>query len=296
MNPFRSLYMRCNEGPPASEFPLILDVELTSACNMRCQMCPAGRQELGRPADFMKVEVFDVIQRQAAQHGTALRFIGWGEPTLHPDLVPFISFAKSNGLLTHLNSNGTKMTRGLAGQLILAGLSSLKFSFQGVDAESYKAMRGQNFFDELTEIIRMVVDVRDQRVNPWIAVSTTTTDEIRSSIKVFQEAMRLIGVDEVSIGKTIFDFLGGDEKRDEGLVHPEPCQEIWHKLAISYDGTVRVCCNDYSGTTDLGNVMEVPLEEIWQHPVLKGYRRRTEAGDFDHPLCKDCYTYLERRD
>ena len=296
MNPFWSLYKECNAGPPVADFPIMLDLELTSSCNMRCAMCPTGLHTLGRPAGFMQEPVFAAIIEQVQERGTALRFIGWGEPMLHPQLVEFVAEASANSMSTHLNTNGTKLTRGLAGELMMAGLKSLKFSFQGVDRESYLAMRKMDHFEELLACIRMMVDVRDQRVSPWIAVSTTTTDESAERIKLFRDGMNVL-VDEVSLGKTIFDFLEQDkEPVDTDLVHPEPCQEIWHKLAISYTGDVRICCNDYSGVTDLGNVLTTPIAEMWHHPVLEDYRERTDAGLYDQPLCNTCYTYLERRD
>jgi MoaA/NifB/PqqE/SkfB family radical SAM enzyme len=254
-------------------------------------MCPTGLLTLGRAAGFMTRETFAAILRLPVR---AVRFIGWGEPMLHPDLPAFIASATAAGILTHVNTNGTN---DLAAELVLAGLSSLKFSFQGVDKASYLDMRKKDFFEELLGRIELMIHARGDRAHPWIAVSTTTTTESKARISRFRQRMEEVRVDEVSVGKTIFDYLELDDAPlDEGLVHPSPCPEVWHKLEVSYDGSVRVCCNDYKGVTNLGNVAIDPLAEIWHHPVIEGYRERTSAGRYDKPLCDTCYTYLERRE
>jgi MoaA/NifB/PqqE/SkfB family radical SAM enzyme len=293
MNPFRPLYKACDAGPPVAPYPIMLDIELTSSCNMRCRMCPTGLRTLERPAGFMEPDVYAAIVAQMT--GRALRFIGWGEPMLHPDLVKFVAAASGRGILTHVNTNGTKLTPTLARELVVAGLSSIKFSFQGVDAPSYLDMRKSDFFEGLLQCIEMMVKVRGKRSHPWIAVSTTTTTESRARITAFRQTMEEIRIDELSVGKTIFDYLELDDAPlDEGLVHPSPCPEVWHKLEVSYDGSVRVCCNDYKGVTNLGNVLETSIEKIWHHPVIEDYRARTAAGLYDQPLCNTCYTYLEK--
>ena len=48
MNQLQPLYDGFNSGDPADKlaalpkFPLMVDIEVTSACNFRCLMCPTG--------------------------------------------------------------------------------------------------------------------------------------------------------------------------------------------------------------------------------------------------------------
>lgn len=314
VNPFNDLYASCNTGSGPDKLtglpdgPRIIDLELTSFCNMRCVMCPTGLQALGRPGVFMTPKTFKAILQKTKPFNTALRFIGWGEPTMHWALPDFVRAATAQGRLTHLNTNGSKLAIDplYLRRLLNAGLSSIKFSFQGVDRESYNAMRRVDFFEELLSAIERVKRARGENPRPFIAASTTTTTESPEQIAAFAERIAPL-VDQLTIGRTVFDFIDFSvvpEKRRELLLaaaadqfverrHPDPCPEVYDKLSIHADGSVRVCCNDYSGHTYLGNIVTNSLEELWHSPVLAAYRERLAAGRYEGPLCSVCYDYME---
>lgn len=315
MNPFQPLYDGCNTGDSAGkyadlpDFPRLIDVELTSSCNFRCLMCPTGNLSLKRPAEFMERDTYRRIVAQCEEHGTALRFIGWGEPTLHPGLVRYIWLASDYDILTHLNTNGSKITSDMARKLVQAGLSSIKFSFQGVDRQSYREMRNTDFWHGMIQAITTMRETRGHldSQTPWIAASTTTTYEPEDKIADFRRQIEPL-VDQLTIGKTIFDFMDLAAVRlrpddvamlerlkalssGDGKAHPSPCPEVFDKLSIHADGSVVLCCNDFDGTVMLGNVNDAPIAALWRHPKIEAYRERLAKNDYDAPLCRDCYDY-----
>jgi len=312
MNPFQDRYDACNGGTNASkyaelpDFPCIIDVELTSSCNFRCLMCPTGNRSLKRPAVLMTDKTLLAIIDQCVEHDTALRFIGWGEPTLHPVLVPALRQAR--GLLTHINTNGSKITPEFAFDLVEAGLSSIKFSFQGVDAESYEEMRQIRFFEGMLKAIKVMRSARGDRALPYIAASTSITYETPKMVEDFRARLGPL-VDRLSIGHTTFDFMDMSAVRlrpgqramlerlkglsSDAKQHPSPCPEVFQKLSIQADGSVVLCCNDFDGTVNLGNVNAIPLSDLWRHPKIEAYRKRLVRDDYDAPLCRDCYDYMD---
>ena len=314
MNPFTAHYAQCNTGDPADkwrdlpEFPHLIDVEPTSACNFRCLMCPTGNFALERTAEFMEAATFESIATQCRPYSTALRFIGWGEPLLHPLIAAFVWFASQRGLDTHLNTNGSKLDEMLALDLIRTGLKSIKFSFQGVDRKSYAEMRNKDWFEELIGRMRMFRELRGKHTLPWIAASTSITYETPEMVAAFEERVGPL-VDQLGIGNTIFDYMDMSAVRlrpaERAMLeklrafestnkrHPVPCPEVYDKLSIHADGSVVVCCNDYNGTVELGNVNETPIKEIWRHPKIEAYRERLARKDYNAPLCKDCYDYAD---
>ena len=312
MNAFQPLYDACNTGTNAaklavlSDFPSLIDIEPSGLCNQRCLMCPTGLGALGRPQNFMSLETFGKIVDECGRHGTAIRFIGWGEPTLNPNIVDFIVNAFDLGLLTHLNTNGTKIDSYMASALIDAGLSSLKFSFQGIDRESYLAMRRMDYFEGLLGAIRITHEARGRRKEPFLAVSTSVTNETPEQIAAFRELVSPY-VDHVGIGRTVFDFIERDKVPAKQLAkldavagqatdakrHPSPCPEVWEKITIHWDGTGRVCCNDFSGRTNLGNVNTGSIASMWRHHQMEEYRRHLAKDDYSLPHCDTCWSYME---
>lgn len=313
MNPFQSRYDNCNTGTNAAkhnhlpEFPTHVDVELTSSCNFRCLMCPTGNLSLQRKPEFLSPALWKSIIDQCSLHDTGLRFIGWGEPTLHPALTQIIDTAHRAGLLTHINTNGSKLNRHMAHQLVRAGLSSIKFSFQGVDKESYAEMRSTDFFAGMIEAIKTMRAARGGSRTPYIAASTSVTYESTKQIERFRKLLEPL-VDHLGIGHTTFDYmdfkavrLKPDQlkllERLKGMStdkkhHPRPCPEVFDKLSIHADGSVVLCCNDYNGVVELGNVADTPIKEMWRHPKIEAYRKRLANNDYQAPLCTDCYDYM----
>ena len=310
MNAFQPLYDACNTGTNAaklavlSDFPSLIDIEPSGLCNQRCLMCPTGLGALGRPQNFMSLETFGKIVDECGRHGTAIRFIGWGEPTLNPNIVDFIVNAFDLGLLTHLNTNGTKIDSYMASGLIDAGLSSLKFSFQGIDRESYLAMRRMDYFEGLLEAIRITHEARGRRKEPFLAVSTSVTNETPEQIAAFRELVSPY-VDHVGIGRTVFDFIERDKVPAKQLAkldaiagqatdakrHPSPCPEVWEKVSIHWDGSAVVWCNAYGTEGIIGNVNQTPISDLWRHGVMEAYRERLARDEYSGPLCSVCYDY-----
>ena len=297
-NPFQWLHDECNSGPASRKyeelppFPRMIDIELTNTCDFRCRMCPTGNRAMKRPVGFMAWETFEKIVDQCGPEGTALRFIGWGEPLMHPAFHRFLRYAKEALLLVHLNTNGSKMNDWMAGMLIKGHLDSIKFSFQGVDRQSYHDMRKTDFFEELFHKIRRMHMKRGDKGRPFMAVSTTITDETPEMVDRFRR--RFGGVcDQVSVGRTVTGYYGGEP--DEGLEHLDPCPEVYDKLSISWDGSVRLCCHDFNGTTNLGNVNAMTIETIWHDQLLHDYRVYLMAKIYDQAPCYDCWDYLTEK-
>jgi len=232
--------------------------------------------------------------------------IGWGEPLLHPKVILWVQEAANAGVLVHINTNASHINGGTAAPLVHAGLASIKFSFQGVDKKSYEEMRQIDYYKEMIEAIAVMKRARGKALLPYIAASTSITYETEEQVETFKRILAPL-VDHLGVGRTIFDYMDLDAvrlkpgqiemlKRLKGLatdakVHPDPCPEVYEKLSIHADGSVVVCCNDYNGVTDLGNVLDKPLAEIWRHPTMEAYREKLAKKEYDGPLCSVCWDY-----
>lgn len=311
-NPFKSIYQICNSGNSEEKlanlpsFPRYIDIELTNSCNFRCLMCPTGNFSQRRKKGFMKDEVYYEILNNIRQNKTPVRFIRWGEPTMHPKLINYISIAKKEGILCHINTNGSFLNDDNIAELIDAGLDSIKFSFQGVDAKSYSEMRNIDYYNELIEVIKLFYGIRGDREKPYIHVSTTVTYEDTKTIRQFKAELMKI-TDLVTVGRTVLEHidiektrLGKEEvdtikwlKEQESVVkkHPE-CPEVFDKMSINWDGTVSACCSDYDNKMVVGDIRVQSLKEIWNCKKMNQYREMLANMQHDKlELCKTCYDY-----
>lgn len=309
-NPFVPLYAACNKGNSKqklenlADFPLIIDIELANLCNFRCLMCPTGNHSQKRPQGLMPEEVFYRILDEIRGRRLGLRFIRWGEPLMHPKVIDFLSAAKRDGHLVHLNTNGSYLTEEMADRLLAVPIDSLKFSVQGVDRESYREMRNIDFFDELMEKAAMLHAKRGASPLPFLQISTTVTYETKEMQQEFLNRVSHI-CDATNIGATNFDWLDLDAVRLKPAevellkklmgsdsvqrVHPE-CPEVFDKLSINWNGLVTACCMDSNDLMVVGDVTKQSLAEIWRSERLNEFRRL--LADMRHDemeLCQHCW-------
>jgi cyclic pyranopterin phosphate synthase len=68
-----------------------------------------------------------------------------------------------------------------------------------------------------------------------------------------------------------------------------PCFAPSTMLIVGFNGDVILCYEDADRTTILGNLLETPLEEIWNAPLSVEVRTRLERGDRTvRPVCSGC--------
>lgn len=287
-NPFERVYKECNnpdmkdkyENMPT--FPICLDIELTNKCNMACAMCPTGNKTAKRATGFMDRKLYHDILSEIVEYKTPLRFIRWGEPLLHPMIGLFIEEAAERGIITHINTNGILLDDYNTDWMVKVPLTSLKVSFQGVDAIEYSQYRlGGNFY-ETVEALKLIYKKRGDNMYPFIQVGTTVNKIKKHMIKNFTEKM-LKKCDSVYVGKTM------NLTKPIKSMHYCSCPEVFTKLSVNWDGTVSACCGDYDNLMLVGDLRKQSLSDIWHSKDLEEIRIDLMNNNHNkYYLCSRC--------
>ena len=313
-NPFKSIYQKLNSGVLEStshDMPLLVDIEVTNACNFNCLFCFTGTQAHKRPTGFMSVEMYDGIIEQIAPYQIPLRFSRWGEPTLHKNFFDFIRKAKENNLICHVNTNGSLLNKNNINRLLEVKLDSVKFSFQGTDEKTYSEMRYGQSYNKLVDTVKLFHKLRENRPYPYLQINTTVTYETPEMIQSFKDELSPFA-DLIEVGKTNLTHISAeqtklpeeakkllDDLKTQQTIKKDyrRCNEVYDKLSINWDGSVTVCCGDYDNYMIVGNLNETSLQDIWHNSrQLKYYR--SMLSEFKHeelPLCKTCYDTMALR-
>lgn len=256
----------------------------------------------------MAIEMFSSIIDMIRKNSTPVRFIGWGEPLLHPDLFEFLTICKKNHILTHLNTNGLLLSEERMQKFVDIPLESLKFSFQGVDRKSYSEMRNIDFFPRFLEKIRSFDRIRGSSQYPFIHVSSTITYESNEQVEHFKADIQEY-VDLVTVGRTRLDHINlekvklkpEEKSRLQSLLKCEsvskthkPCSEVFNVLSINWDGSVSACCADYDKRMLVGDLSKDSIQKIWKSPKMNAYRKLLWEMKHDTlEICRTCYDYME---
>ena len=177
-HPLKPFYDVIDTGNPKEkwerlpEFPRIIELEITNHCNFQCVMCKTGNGQAKRDRGYMSEEIYQKLIDELAgmESQTAIKFVGQGEPTLHPAFLTYVMKAKEKGIVCHLTNNGSMMNDQFMEELIDTGIDSVKFSFQGVSRDGYKLLRIRDDFEELLGKIEKLYKLRGERQYPFITI------------------------------------------------------------------------------------------------------------------------------
>lgn len=297
-NPFRKIYDQVTNITSTGnipDFPILIDVEITSKCNLRCQMCE--HTYMKRKQADMTEEIFDRIIEQCKPYKPGIRFIMYSEPFLHPQVIDFARKIKEAGMLLHITNNGTSATKKHLDQLIDIGLDSITFSMQGATEDEYAFIRRNNKIHRIKEMIEYVSQ-KKRRSKPHIQVSTTISQRDKAEdIESFKEKWAAYA-DLVTVGVTcwsrvalykpdIYEHLGIQANHKYKHL---PCQDVLTKMCVYSNGDLAVCCSDAEGVLTVGNVMTDDMHQLWHSEVYTGLRLILKNMRMDMlQLCNTCY-------
>jgi len=214
----------------AARGPVCLYLETTNRCNLLCTTCPRTYEDLEPPAD-MSWELFASIVDQIPNLSRAVLH-GVGEPMLVKNLPRMVRYLKERGTYVLFNTNGTVLNEKNGRALIEAGLDELRVSFDAANAESYRAIRGKNYFNRILKNVRAFRDLQlreglsKPRVSAWLTGMRETVEQLSDFVRVAAET----GVREVYLQRLVFfaENSIGMARPDQALYEQLSREEAGH--------------------------------------------------------------------
>ena len=290
--------------PTKFSFPLIMQFEVTSKCNLRCKHC-YNRSGENKTPDAMTAEAWiEFAKKLVAKGGLFEATISGGEPLLLGDkLFDFMDVLHDDGTVFNLISNGY-----LFDKKVLERLQKYRFYWIQISLDSYSS--------KLHDEFRGVKGSWERAANaayrialsgiPLRIASTVTPRDIEHLEKYIQTAINL-GASYLVIGNVMpsgrafdneeifvsremlnqfyatMDALTKKYKNDLSiLISSSPRTQLNYSSAEKLDGAivrpngdVRLDC---TCPFVIGNVLRDDVEEIWQkysdcwqHPLVKKF-------------------------
>jgi radical SAM protein with 4Fe4S-binding SPASM domain len=276
-----------------SDFPVVLAIEPTSVCNLRCVMCFQVDERLSRDRHLLGLMTFDVFKRiidEAAEHElSAIVLASRGEPMLNKNLFRMIRYAKDNGILdVKLNTNATKLTPDRSRELLESGVDTLVFSVDAAVKEDFERIRPGASFDQVVENITTFNEIRAAE-HPNSRTRTRTSmvvlderQDVHAALEFWRQLVDEFGYRWAIPRVGIYEQPLTTEDR--------PCSLLWERLYIWWDGTVNPCDEDYLSKLKVGKLDDgSSIRQIWTSESMKLYRalHARRAKNRLHP-CDRC--------
>jgi len=294
MNPTEHTQEQYGLREEAREFPMMLVLSFVYLCNAKCPNCPYTNSDIRQDysdTPLMSEETFKIIADQAGPHHAWLRISGGGEPMLHPQAVELFEYAKARGCRLGLITNGSRFTRDSLRRLLDCGIDMIEFSVDAADPETYRRVRPGLDWERLLTNVRTAVELRDQMRAPTkiIASGVNQKGVDIEAVAAFWSPL----VDEFQKRKYLTWNINPDRSADPTpYLPPEeriPCPFLFERLNIDSRGKVMVCGFDIRAVTNMGNVHQTPIREIWLGKGFEYFRdKHLQRRGHEIPLCRDC--------
>lgn len=144
--------MNCGICPEHRSQAMMINIDLTNRCNLRCPICFANSDATGYVFEVTREQVREMMLRALRTNDPGppcIQFAG-GEPTLHADFVEILSEARELGFpQIQVASNGIRFARepDYARACADAGLNIVYLQFDGLSEDVYRQTRGARLVD-----------------------------------------------------------------------------------------------------------------------------------------------------
>ena len=282
------------------KYPEHLDLELASACNLKCPMCYTVTKRFKSEinARVMSWDIIEKVLKEAGEGGVfSVRLSLRGEPMLNRHFFEAAQMAKEVGIKEVASlTNATKLTPEFFEKLVDIEMDWLTISADGV-GETYNEIRYPSKYDSLLEKLATFKEIKrsKRRTKPVVKIQGVWP-AIKENPQEFFDAYGPL-VDLVASGPLV-DYLDNDARENVRYKDPFTCHVLWQRLFITAEGKACMCHNDIYEEHVVGDVRASTISEIWTNDEFK-LARETHmrgAGVACYNACKDCYLPREEED
>lgn len=235
--------------------PQFIELNITELCNRVCSFCP-------RALDYpnlnlnMNVKTAIKIKEQAINFVDAIHIVGRGEPLLHPDLLNILAVL-SNDFYIRLMTNGDHLHKHIDQLHRLLDLNSGKHRI------TISLYDGEDQYKFLKEQFRDYADIRYWKT--YDNGQGTADIEFNEKHYIANRAGALYTA-----------------KSDQ------PCYIPLNRMFIDWDGSVNLCCHDWTIKATYGNIHSKNLKDIYKFIVNKYAKELVQGNRSCTKQCSLC--------
>lgn len=131
---------------------MLISWNVTKRCNLYCQHCyreSTAEEDVTQELSTLEgMQLIDSIKKA----GFKLLIFSGGEPLLRADIYELITYAKKQGLIPAMGTNGTLLTKTVCENLAVAGLAGIAISVDSLNQEYHDNFRGKTGAYQATQL------------------------------------------------------------------------------------------------------------------------------------------------
>jgi radical SAM protein with 4Fe4S-binding SPASM domain len=287
---YRRLWVDLAKNRELRDYPLLVDIELSSKCNLHCPMCYTITEEFLSKVDrkYMEIDLFKKIVDEIAGKVFAIRLSLRGESTLNKHFNEAVAYAKKKGIkevstLTH----GKKFSGEYLREAVAAGIDWITISIDGI-GETYNKIRHPLTWEATLGRLKEIKALKDELgVSKPVIKVQGIWPAIRENPTAYYEALE--PYTDLIAYNPLIDYLHNDSK----IVYEEnfACPQLYQRLVVGSDGRVMMCSNDEDTQHPVGDAYKQTIHDIWHGEEMQKVRalHSQKDGFKELGVCRNCY-------
>jgi radical SAM protein with 4Fe4S-binding SPASM domain len=276
-----------------ANYPLHVDLELASVCNLKCPMCYTITADFKTKvkASLMSFDLFKKIIDEISQNNVySVRLSLRGESTLHKQFIECIKYAKEKGIreVSTLTAGKKLIDKSFVKKMVDAGIDWITVSIDGVD-NVYESIRKPIKFNDIKQVLNNIIEIKRENnsVKPAVKVQgiwPAVKQDVKKYLDIFTPLSDLIYTNP------LVDYLSLDELKDIEYVEYFKCYQPFQRLVIDSNGKAMACANDQMGDVDMGDANHMSIYEIWNSEKMNNFREDhiNHQAINKYNICKQC--------
>ena len=273
---FRYKFLQAGKKKINLGYPPYLLIEPVSTCNLRCPFCFQTDKTFTKKP-FMGVMDFDFFKNvvdEADRIGVgAITIASRGEPTLHKKIKEMIDYVstKKNIFEIKLNTNATFLSEEICHSILKNNINQIVISADHYEKETYEILRKNSNFEKILANVDTLFNIRKKMYpNSITEIRISGVDYNKNLDKDKFRNFWIQRSDHVSAGDPLerWDTYNNDIHENIN----DPCEQLWDRMYVWFDGKVNPCDADYKSKLSFGNVKENSLKNIWNNSIINKLR------------------------
>ena len=264
-------------------------IEISNICNLSCSFSSVSN----RPKRSMSVGEFEKVLKKLDPYTDYVYLHIKGEPLLHPKLEKILDVCRKYKKQVNITTNGVLLKEKAKILLDSGVVRQINISLH---SENHKEKYLKDIF-EAVELLssHMHIVYRLWTLNDFSfdAKSTRTVNKIMEYYHLSIGTVEKIYTDmNIEIDKNIYinkanQFIWPDVE-NHYCESKGYCHALKDHIGILSDGTVVPCCLDGEGIINLGNILTMNIDRIFENPKIEAMRKGFENRQVAEELCKHC--------
>lgn len=274
---FRYKFMETGKKKINLGYPPYLLIEPVSTCNLRCSFCfQTDKSFTKKPyMGVMDMELFKKIVDDANDVGVgAITLASRGEPTLHKNLVSMLNYLgkKKNIFEIKINTNATFLNKEISEAIFQNKVTQVVISADHYQKDEYERLRKNSNFEKVLKNVDNLFKIRKKFKDNFTEIRVSGVDVDKNLNK---EKFKNFWIERSDHVTSSFAFERWNTY--ENKVHPEindPCENLWDRMYVWFDGKVNPCDADYKSYLSFGNLKLSSISEVWNNKQINNLREK----------------------